>query len=299
MVSGRDATRAAGYMVFAMTVLGVIDNYVSLLAETISVWQFHLVRSTAALPLLALMPALGLGPLRTRRAGPVALRSALMAVSMMTYFGALGLMPIAQALAGLFTSPLFVLLISAAFLGRRFGKWRIMALILGFAGTLCVLQPDPRDFDWLVVMPVAAGLFYATSSIITREYCSGESTGALLLWSWVGLGLLGAAGLVFLQIAPAVAPDVQGFLTRPWVSDFRPALPVLAVQLFGSILAVFFLTRAYQIGETARVAGFEYTVMIAGPVYAWVALGQWLGPVQIGGIALILVAGAIIAIRAD
>ena len=56
-------------------------------------------------------------------------------------------MPIAQALDGLFTSPIFVLLILALLLKQHIGPWGIAAVLLGFAGILCVLQPDPQPFD--------------------------------------------------------------------------------------------------------------------------------------------------------
>ena len=75
------------------------------------------------------------------------------------------------------------------------------------------------------------------------------------------------------------------------------ALPWVILQAFGSVIAVFMLVKSYQLGDATYVSVFEYSVMIFGPVFAWVALGQALGVWQIFGIGLIVFAGGIIAIR--
>ena len=151
--------KAAFTMVCAMAILGVIDNYVVHVAGHIGLWQFHLTRTLMAVPLVIGLSWLGFGQLMPRRLWAVALRSALISIAMLFYFSALAFMPIAQALAGLFTSPIFVLIISGLILGDKIGVWRIAAVALGFAGTLIVLQPDPNDFDVTLLIPVA-GVFF-------------------------------------------------------------------------------------------------------------------------------------------
>lgn len=285
-------------MICAMAIIGVIDNFIVTLAQEIGLWQFHLVRTLISLPLLAAMAALGLGRLAPRRPGAVALRSLAVALAMMFYFTALAIMPIAQALAGLFTSPIFVLLISALGLRRRIGPWRILAVAVGFAGILFVLQPNPANFDWSVLVPVAGGFFYALGAIATRSLCPGESTVALLTGMFVVLGLMGAGGLTWLAVFPAESvPGPDGFATRGWVWPMWHAFPWVVVQAVGSAAGVFLIIKAYQLGEPSHVAVFEYSVMVFGPLFAWVAFGQPVGPWQATGIGLIFAAGAIIAVR--
>lgn len=290
--------RAAVAMVTAMALIGVIDNFIIRLADHIGLWQFHFTRALVALPLVALLAVAGLGRLLPRRPGRVALRSLLVAVSMLCYFGALGMMPIAQALAGLFTSPIFILLITAGFMQARIGPWRIVAVAIGFLGTLLVLQPDPANFRWITLLPVLGGLFYALGAIATRSLCEGESTVALLGGMMLALGVLGALGLVALWLFPAaVAPGAQDFLVRGWVWPMHAALPLVVMQAVGSVAGVFLIIKAYQLGEASYVAVFEYSVMGFGPLFAWIAFGQGVGAWQIAGIALIAVAGGIIAVR--
>ncbi|WP_170560904.1 DMT family transporter [Ruegeria atlantica] len=290
---------ASVLMISAMAIIGVIDNVVILLAEQIGLWQFHLSRALLMLPLIFGLSLLGLGEMRPKRFGPVILRSVLITLAMLFYFASLAVMPIAQALAGLFTSPIFVLLISAVAMKQRIGPWRILAVLLGFVGILCVLQLDPYDFDTRSLLPVAGGLFYALSAVITRSHCSEESTVALLAAMIITLGSAGAIGLLVLELFPMISPDgPDGFATRGWVWQMQPALPWIAVQAVGSTIAVFMLIKAYQVGEPSYVAVFEYSVMIFGPLFAFAAFGQAIGPMQIGGIGLIAVAGALLGWRA-
>ncbi len=287
-------------MISAMAIIGVIDNVVVLLAETIGLWQFHLSRSLLMLPLIVGLSLMGLGSLRPKRLGPVVLRCVLITLAMLFYFSSLALMPIAQALAGLFTSPIFVLLISALWLKQTIGPWRIFAVILGFFGILCVLPPNPYEFDTLSLLPVAGGLFYALSAIITRSHCSEESTVSLLAAMVITLGMAGAIGLMVLSVFPLEsASGPQGFATRGWESNMLPAVPWILLQAGGSTIAVFMLIKSYQIGEPSYVAVFEYSVMVFGPLFAWFAFGQTIGMLQTVGIGLIATAGALLGWRAS
>ena len=284
---------AALFMVSAMAVVGLIDNVLPRLAEIIGLWQFHAMRAAMALPLVIVLSLAGFGSLRPQRLGPVLLRSILIGISMLFYFTALAILPIAQALAGLFTSPIFVLLISALIFAERIGPWRILAVLLGFSGTLLVLQPDPANFDFAVLIPVAAGVFYALSAIVTRRLCAAESTLSLLAFMMLTLGILGVVGTLIFQ-----GSDATSFVARPWVWSMQAALPALAIQAVGSVIGVFMIIKAYQLGEPSYVSIFEYSVMIFGPAYAFMLFGVPVGHLQIAGTALIALSGALIAWRA-
>jgi len=288
---------AALSMLAAMTIIGVIDSVIVLLAAQIGLWQFHLLRALLALPVIYALSLLGFGRFLPVRVWAVAGRSVLVALAMLFYFSALALMPIAQALAGLFTSPIFILLINAA-TGQRIGPWRVLAVAIGFVGILLVLELGPANITWLGVMPVAAGFFYALGALSTRHWCSGESTVAMLAGMMTVLGCIGALGLVVMALAdPPSAAGPAGFVTRGWVWPMWEAAPWLGVQVLGSVAGVFLIIRAYQLGEAAQVSVFEYSVMITGPVFAFLAFGQTVGPSQIAGIACIALAGIVIALR--
>ena len=285
-------------MIAAMAIIGVVDNFVIRLAETIGLWQFHLSRALLMLPLIVALSVSGFGGLRPHRIVAVAVRSVLITLAMLFYFSSLALMPIAQALAGLFTSPIFVLLISAFVLNQKIGPWRVLAVTLGFAGILFVLQPDPSVFDVKFLLPVAGGFFYALSAVLTRTHCAQESTVALLAAMVVTLGLAGALGLSLFSLYPVPIVDgPDGFVMRGWVWPMDAAWPWVALQAVGSTVAVFMLIKAYQLGDPSYVSVFEYSVMIFGPLFAWVVTGQGIAPLQVAGIGLIATAGIVLGWR--
>ena len=297
-INSNQTLRAAITMIGAMSIIGVIDNYIAVLAQHVGLWQFHATRAAMALPLVVGLSLLGLGTLRPVRVWAVAVRSLLLATSMLFYFSALALMPIAQALAGLFTSPIFILLISAFGMGQRIGPWRIGAVALGFLGILLALQPDPQNFDLKILIPVCAGFFYALSALATRAICAEESTMSMLLGMWLALGAMGVIGSLVLVAAPlGGAQDASGFVTRAWEWPMWQAVPWIALQAVGSVIGVFFIIRAYQLADATYVSVFEYSVMVVGPLYAWIAFAQPVGVWQIAGITCIAGAGMLIAVR--
>jgi len=289
MTTGQGA-KPALMMVGAMLMIGIVDSYIVLLSQYIGLWQFHAARSSVGLPLILVVAGLGFATLRMKRPWWVLARSVALGLSMLCYFGALGIMPVAEALAGQFTHPLFVLLLTMCLTGQRVGPLRALATLAGFGGVLMVLQPDPADFDPMILLPILGGFFYAVSAMLTRYRCVEESTLVLLFGVFAVLGLMGGIGLL-------IADDPQGdFLSRSWVWPMGPAGWVVMLQALGSLVAVFCIIRSYQIGEPSRMAVFEYSVMIFGPLYAWAVFGQGLNLWQIGGIAVIAGAGIVIAL---
>src|SRR5690606_4772697 len=133
---------AAGLILVYAMVIGFTDNFVAVIAGEAGLWQFHFSRTLMAMVLLlALVPVMGLR-LRPRSWRAVVARSAIHGVAILIYFGALAFLPVAIVAAGLFTAPIFVLLISWLAYGQHIGPFRIAAVALGFLGVILVLGPS-------------------------------------------------------------------------------------------------------------------------------------------------------------
>lgn len=296
--STSNQTTAAQAMLAAMAIIGVTDNVVPLMAEQIGLGQFYLLRTLVALPILWSMSKMGFGSLRPQRLGAVTLRALLVAVSMVFYFSAVALLPIAQALAGLFTSPIIIVVVSVLFMRMRIGAFRISAVIGGFVGVLFVLQPDLAAFDWLMLLPIAGGVFYALGSVVTGSMCSKESTVSMLFIYLLAQGAIGVLLLFALKIWPLSVPmGADGFITRGWVWPIWEISHLILLQGFAAVAGVFLITKAYQLGEASFVSVFEYSVLLVGPGIAWVIYGQALNLGQMMGIGLIVLAGSTLALR--
>ena len=291
---------AALTMLAAMLVIGCIDNFISLIARDAGLWQFQVLRSAMGLPLIILVSFLGFGTLWTLRLWAVALRSFFVAFAMLFYFGSLAFMPLAQALAGLFTSPIFILLITAFILREPVGPARIWAVFIGFIGILLVLDSDWSTLSWISFLPVVGGLFYAMGAVATRQLCEGESTLSMLAMLFLIQAIIGALALAVLgQFEFTVPEGAAGFIQRGWVWPVTAALPFILLQAVGSVLGVGLIIRAYQIGTASYVAIYEYSVFISGPFFAWMLFGQTVTALQAGGIILIAAAGIVIALRSS
>lgn len=290
--------RAAIFAVTGMALMGFIDNFVRLISDEIGLWQFHFLRSCLVLAVL-LPVSLWFGwQLRPKRAWAVALRSFFIATSMLLYFTALAALPIAQAAAGVFTSPIFVLILSAFFFGVKIGPWRVFAVLLGFCGVLLMLRPDAGAFSWLSVVPVLAGLCYALSAVSTRAFCEGESTACLVAGFFTTVGIFGACGLIWFAVTGQVTdPVVDGFFGSGWQGVSGLGISVVAAQAWVSLLAIGMITRAYQMAEASHVAVFEYAFLISAGFWSYVLWGERPDLIGLLGIALIIAAGVVIILR--
>lgn len=295
----QDRTRAAaGFILLYAVVIGFTDNYVRVIAHEAGLWQFHLTRSVMALAILAAVaPALGLR-LRPVDWRAVAARSAIHGTAMLIYFGALAFLPVAQVAAGLFTAPIFVLVISRFVYGERIGPVRVLAVLTGFAGVLLVLGPEAMaGASFAAGLPVLAGLLYGMGNIATRAWCPQESAGTLLGGFFVALGVLGAAGLAVLAlVSPPVPEGPDGFVMRGFVVPSQDFWFWTFVQAAGSLFAVGMMIRAYQAATASRVSVFEYVILPASAIWGWLLWDERLSPVAAAGMALIALAGIAIAV---
>lgn len=282
----------------AMALMGLVDNYVVIIAETAGLWQFQVIRSAMALGMLIALARWRGMRLRPRRWRPVIARSFVLSCGLMIYFGALAVLPISEAVAGLFTAPLFILLLSIAFYGQRVGALRLAAVGVGFVAVLMVLRPEAGQVGWLTLLPIVSGLFYALAQIATREWCGGEAAQTLLFGFFAAMGLWGLVGLGVLAVFPQPVPEgAAGFMVRFWGQMSAAAWVWTIAQAIFSLVAVALIIRAYQLGEASFIAVYEYALLLFAVFWGYVLLGDRVGPVALAGIALLIVSGAVIALR--
>lgn len=295
-----DVTRpglAALSVLGGMASLGLTDNFVPYISERGSLWQFHMVRGVMALVLLALIAMLIGGQLRPKRIWAVLGRSLFQAGSMLIYFGCLSVMPIGVVVAGLFTSPLFVVMISVLVQGKTVGPIRWAAVVLGFLGAVLVIRPDPAALDLVAFLPVIAGLLYAIGAVATRSWCEGESTLTLTAGFFGMLAVFGALGVLLVSAEAPIGH--AGFALRTWGPLDASMMFWITVQAVGSLIGIALIFRGYQLGEASQVAVFEYSLLVFASFWAFVLWGQSVEPMAFAGMALIACAGAVIAMRSS
>jgi drug/metabolite transporter (DMT)-like permease len=193
-----------------------------------------------------------------------------------------------------------VLLISRFAFGHQIGPVRILAVAIGFVGVILVLGPEAMgDASRAAVLPVLAGAMYALGNIATREWCAQESAETLLAGFFVTLGVFGCIGMIVLALWPLTVPaGAEGFLMRGPVWPSSGFLFWTFVQAAGSLIGVGMMIRAYQITDASRASVLEYVILPASALWGWLIWGEVLTPLAIIGMALIVGAGSMIALRA-
>jgi drug/metabolite transporter (DMT)-like permease len=298
MTSLPNRTLAAfGAVLIYAVVIAYTDNYVRVIAQDAGLWQFHFTRTLMAFAILALVAVpMGLR-LRPKRPGAVLARSAIHGGAMLIYFGALAFLPVAQVAAGLFTAPIFVLMIQRLAYGRPIGGLQVLAVAVGFAGVVMVLGPEAvAGATYAALLPVIAGALYAMGNLATREWCAGETAETLVAGFFGMLGVMGLAGMAVLAVYPLAVPEgTDGFLQRGLVWPSGTFLWWTFVQAAGSLLGVGMIVKAYQIADASKVSVFEYVILPASAAWGFFLWGEVLTWVAVAGMALIALAGVLIA----
>ena len=292
------AALGAVLLVSGISIFGFTDNLTLLVSDQVGVGQFHFSRSLFALLLVALLGrTFGLSVI-PQYWKPVLARTSFMVTAMLLYFSVMPMMPIAEAGAGLFTSPIFVLFFSIIFFKERIGWRRIVAVMLGTCGVLLVLRPCGHGFSIYQLVPVMAGACYAMGSIITYRYLREESSLAILMSFIVSIGLCGALVASIFTLFP-VSPELLSqapFVFRGWQRVDGPFWLWMAVIAVGASIALSLMTRAYQITKTSYAAIYEYVYLLSVGFFGWLFWDIVPGMISILGIILIIVAGAIIVL---
>jgi drug/metabolite transporter (DMT)-like permease len=298
MSTDQDRTMAAaGAILVYGLVIGGLDNLVRLIAADSGLWQFHATRGAIALPVLVVLTwAFGMRLVPVNLTAVVA-RSLIHGVAMLIYFGALAFLPVAQVAAGLFTAPIFVLLINFLVYGRPISGLQSLAVAIGFVGVVLVLGPEAlQGATTASLLPVAAGAMYAMGNIATREWCSQETAGTLLFGFFTALALFGVIGMGALALYPIATPaGADGFVLRGYAAPSQTFWIVITVQAIGSVFAVGLMIRAYQIASAARASVFEYVLLPTSALWGWVIWGEVPTLLAVVGMALIASAGVLIA----
>ena len=288
---------ALGAVLIYACVIAFTDNFVRVIAADGGLWQFHATRTAMAFAILALVArplGLRLWPKRPRA---VLARSAIHATAMLIYFGALAFLPVAQVAAGLFTAPIFVLLIQRMAYGQPIRGLQVLAVAIGFLGVVLVLGPEAVSGASLAaLLPVIAGAFYALGNIATRAWCEGESAETVVAWFFGILGVMGLIGMAVLWAVPVAVPaGAEGFVQRGAVWPSGSFLWWTFVQAAGSLLGVGMIVKAYQIAEASKVSVFEYVILPASAAWGFVLWGERLSWLAVAGMGLIALAGVLIS----
>lgn len=203
-------------------------------------------------------------------------------ISLVLYFYAISVLPLATAVTLNYTSPLFLAVILVMWAGERV-RWSLfVALALGLAGVVLLLRPSFVAAQWLggsvgLASGVAASLAYYNVRQLGRL---GEPEWRTVFYFSL---ICAVGGLPWAMATPSHAIDGYG------------GLLLLGVGVFGA-LAQLAMTRAYNRGKTLVSATLAYSTPIFASFFGaliWNEIPLWTSGLAI----LLIIASGVLASR--
>lgn len=223
----------------------------------------------------------GLSRLLTHRIGAHAKRAILGLASMSCNFGAVILLPLAEATTLVFTSSIFAVILSAVLLKENVGIYRWTAVTLGFLGVVVIARPGSGEIPMLgSIVALSAAFMIALISIQIRDLGRTEEPITVVFYF----------SLFSLPILGAILPFVyQPHSAYQWMLLGAISLLGLLVQLL--------LTASLRFGVVASVMVMDYTSLLWATLLGW-SLFDHLPPATTWlGAPLVVLAGLVIAWR--
>ena len=256
-----------------------------LLGATIPILQLVAVRF--AIQGVALLPLMATGgrsfAMSARILRLTLLRTLLHIAGIGCMFLSLRYLPLADAIAIAFVMPFIMLLLGWFFLGETVGSRRIAACVVGFAGTLMVVQPSFAAVGAPALLPLVVAVVFALFMLVTRtiarevdpislQCVSGLIAAALLLPVLV---VLGGTDLPFPQLV---------------VPGARETVLLLLLGLIGTA-AHLLMTWSLRFAPTSTVAPMQYLEIPFATAIGFAMFGDFPNGLALAGIAVTMAAG--------
>jgi drug/metabolite transporter (DMT)-like permease len=253
------------------------DAVVKLVARVAPLGEVLFVRGLMTCVLVAvLMVAFGHATqLRSAVHPRVVARSGLEALAALLFTSALIRMPLAELSTIVLASPLIITVLAVALYGEEVGWRRWTAIIVGFAGALCVVKPTPAAFNAWALVGLACAFTSACRDLVTRRLPEGVP-------------------FTVVSLMAAVSVTLVGLLMAPWES-WRPLsgaeLGVLALGAVFLAGGTMLLVLAFRDVDVSAVAPFRYTLLIWAGLAGYFLFGELPDSWSATGAALIVGSG--------
>ena len=239
---------AIGLIVGAVLCFTILDATVKHLADRypipLLVWARYTVQTLVVL--LWLLPKMGAGLFRTPRLRLMLVRGAILPLSSLCFFSALKYLPLAEATAINYGTPILVIILAVAFLGERMTRPRIALVLAGIAGMFLIVRPGSVVFQGAALLALGSAVFYGTFQILTRML-AGEDSRVLLFY-------------------PAIIGTVMMTALLPWLG-IDVAMPWSDIAFIGvagllGTIGHFLFILAFQRAPASALTPFTYMQLV-------------------------------------
>ena len=107
-------------------------------------------------------------------------------IAILLFFYGLRISPLSLATVLNFTAPIFTVIFAIIFLKEKLTNHRLISLVLGFIGVMCVLRPD-LSFNLGGLLVLLSSLVWASSLIFIKKLTKTDSAVTISLYAGVGM----------------------------------------------------------------------------------------------------------------
>ena len=267
------------------------DAIAKLLAERVPVGQIVFIRFAAqALILVPVSLALGQSlKLPRRLLPPVLLRTLLQMAGITAMFNALRYLPLADAVAIAFVMPFIMLLLGKYVLGEEVGFRRLAACVVGFTGTLLVIQPSFAVVGLNALWPLAVAVIFAVFMLVTRKIA--KDTSPIPLQAISGL----IASVLMLPLFWIGSIGEITFLSSALPAQDSWTLLAMAGAL--GTVAHLLMTWSLRYAPASTLASMQYLEIPIATLVGWVIFNELPNSLASLGIGLTVAAGLYAILR--
>lgn len=234
----------------------------------------------AVLLLPFVLRSAGRAELRSQRPGLQVLRGLGMVGSALCFTLGLPFLPVADATAIYFISPIVITALAMLFLGEKVGWRRWTASLIGLLGVLIVMRPGTGAFQAAALLPLLGATCWAGAAIATRVMSGTDRPITTLAYS----------AIVGLAVLAALVPF--SWVTPTWL-ELGLAIAMGVLSSVGHGLVVL----AYRETSASVVAPFSYGQLIWAAALGFAAFGALPDRFTVAGAVIIAASGLYTAYR--
>jgi drug/metabolite transporter (DMT)-like permease len=266
--------------VLCFTVLdSIVKSMAHLYPVPVLVWARYVVQMVALV--IWLGPGIGRALLRVKRPRLHLFRAGLLPFSSVFFVASLKYLPLAEATAINYSTPVIVVILAVVFLRERMTQARIALVIAGVAGMFLIVRPGSAMFQGAALFALAAAVCYAVFQILTRKLAAEDWRVLLFYPAFIGT-------LMMTAVLPWFAIGIEA----PWI-DW--AL-IVAAGLMGT-LGHFLFILAFQRGPASALTPYTYVHLVWATLSGWLVFGSFPDAWTLAGMAVITGSGLLIALH--
>lgn len=217
------------------------------------------------------------------------MRATVSILSTYCFIAALRYMPVADTLAIAFVEPFIILLIGKLALSEHVGPRRLGACVVGFLGSLLVIQPSFAHFGAIALFPLGTALAFALYILITRSLSRHVHPVSMQLHTAV---IATALCLPLLAIGNAMGEPSLGLVAPQgifWLWCFFVGLAATISHMA--------MTYALKFAPSSTLAPLHYLEIVTATLFGYLVFGDFPNALTWCGIAIIVSSGLYIILR--